>query len=219
VNALAALNPTPNPGLEMSFRSAAPGSWRVAYAPHIRRLSSVLGTRFDPIRYILSGDGGVVSNVKYDSSIFGRGWLSASGSYGSIDATDTRISFDKFWWKILGGNDASPGTGPDDGDFSSLVQGIGSKGFGTCLCVHSFGWSVGRKENRKGSRAYGFSARSLISPSLFLLPLLPSNQSMTEPPPPVPALSRFPVAYLDDDTCIFSFPPLNVKITARKEPW
>ena len=41
----------------------------------------------------------------YDSRLlFGsKGWLSASGTFGSIDATDSKIRFDKFWWTVLSG--------------------------------------------------------------------------------------------------------------------
>ena len=38
------------------------------YAPHIAALSSTLGTRFQPIRYILQGDA-IASNVFYSSSV------------------------------------------------------------------------------------------------------------------------------------------------------
>ena len=163
------LNPTLNPGLESSFESLAGGTWRVVHAPHIRRLSRYFGTDFNPIRYILSpgsnessqGGGGILSNVRYESGILGAGWLSAKGTYESIDATSTRISFDSFWWRP---NSDVPGSGPRDGALSPIIQSIGTLGF-------------------------------------------------------VPSLSRFPVDYLDDDTCVFSFPPLSVKITARKEPW
>ena len=41
---------------------------QVFYAPHIVTLSSTLGTKFQPIRYILDGDR-IASNVFYSSSI------------------------------------------------------------------------------------------------------------------------------------------------------
>ena len=41
---------------------------QVFYAPHIAALSSTLGTRFQPIRYILQGDA-IASNVFYSSSV------------------------------------------------------------------------------------------------------------------------------------------------------
>lgn len=49
------------------------------YAPHIVGLSSVVGARLEPLRYTLEG-GTLTSNVYYDSPIFGRGWLNASGA-------------------------------------------------------------------------------------------------------------------------------------------
>ena len=33
----------------------------------------------------------------------------------------------------------------------------------------------------------------------------------------LPALSNFPVSYLDADLCIFEFPPLGVRITAARQ--
>ena len=44
------------------------GAVQVFYAPHIATLSSTLGTRFQPIRYILQGDA-IASNVFYSSSV------------------------------------------------------------------------------------------------------------------------------------------------------
>lgn len=41
---------------------------QVFYAPHIAALSSTLGTRFQPLRYILEGDQ-LTSNVFYSSSL------------------------------------------------------------------------------------------------------------------------------------------------------
>ena len=41
---------------------------QVFYAPHIAALSSTLGTRFQPIRYILQGDA-IAANVFYSSSV------------------------------------------------------------------------------------------------------------------------------------------------------
>eukprot|EP00955_Chlamydomonas_euryale_P108193 365826-Chlamydomonas_euryale.AAC.12 len=42
-------------------------------------MSSALGTRFQPIQYVLDG-GALRSHVKYESPLFGSGWLSASGA-------------------------------------------------------------------------------------------------------------------------------------------
>lgn len=54
---------------------------QVFYAPHISRMSSVLGTRFQPIQYRLTGDS-LVSNVRYSNPLLGEGWLSAGGEAG-----------------------------------------------------------------------------------------------------------------------------------------
>lgn len=49
------------------------------YAPHIARLSSAVGAKFQPIRYTLSGNS-ISSNVQYILPLLGSGWLSASGN-------------------------------------------------------------------------------------------------------------------------------------------
>ena len=53
----------------------------------------MLATQFGP-RYILGVENGlttIVSNVRYESTWFGNGWLNAAGTYDSIDA-DTGVS-------------------------------------------------------------------------------------------------------------------------------
>lgn len=183
VDELCKLNPTKTGLSSQATASLAPGTWRVAHAPHIQRLSSVMGTFFDPITYVLREDGTISSYVRYDSTLAGKGFLSASGTFGAVGqkaATSpssaewsSLIAFDKFWWDRTARlrleppciNDEGTGAG-GGGEFSSaidtLVQSIGNTFF-------------------------------------------------------LPSLGVFPVSYLDDDLCIFRFPPLNVKITALRE--
>lgn len=47
------------------FAPLAAGKWRVAFAPHITKLSALALARFDPIYYALDGKGGIESNVQY----------------------------------------------------------------------------------------------------------------------------------------------------------
>jgi len=80
------------------------GTWEVFYAPHIVSLSrTLLGTRFEPIRYTFRGDR-IISNVRFRGPLIGSGWLSASGTYRSLDDTHVQISFTDFWVDI--GEDA-----------------------------------------------------------------------------------------------------------------
>jgi len=73
------------------------GQWEVFCAPHISGLSQTFGTTFDPIRYTLKEGGVLVSNVKYSSSLFKEGWLSASGTMEASGSNTLQIHFDKFW--------------------------------------------------------------------------------------------------------------------------
>eukprot|EP00850_Spirogloea_muscicola_P024700 SM001327S27067 [mRNA] locus=s1327:1006:1681:- [translate_table: standard] len=69
-------------------------------------MSSILGARFDPIRYTLTGTH-IASNVKYSSQLLGDGWLSASGDFEADGLDAVRVLFDSFWWDI-GRDDLKP---------------------------------------------------------------------------------------------------------------
>lgn len=87
-------NPTPSPGNESV--ALGQGTWQVFYAPHISRMSSVLGTRFQPIQYRLTGDS-LVSNVRYSNALLGEGWLSAGGKMVRKYDNAVEVIFDRFW--------------------------------------------------------------------------------------------------------------------------
>ena len=70
---------------------------QVFCAPHITGLSRALGTSFQPIRYILKDGKIIVSNVRYSSSLFKEGWLSASGTIEASGTNTLQIHFDRFW--------------------------------------------------------------------------------------------------------------------------
>jgi hypothetical protein len=80
LDGLREVNPTAEPGSTASFAPLAPGTWRVAHAPHIAKLSTLVGARFDPIMYLLQGDGIITSHVRY-TWLGGTadGWLSTVG--------------------------------------------------------------------------------------------------------------------------------------------
>ena len=86
------------------------GHWNVIHAPHINRMSSILGTKFN-ISYTMATprDNGEIhntttrsppqfySNVRYESPFFGSGWLSASGRLFSNESDSVELHFDTFW--------------------------------------------------------------------------------------------------------------------------
>jgi hypothetical protein len=99
-----------NPGSVYSFSKVASGTWKVIYAPHMTTISSIFNGSFD-VSYTLT-DGGVqksspgatgsiVSHAKYDFPIVGTGYLSVSGTYGSVDDIVSRVDFNKAWIKPL----------------------------------------------------------------------------------------------------------------------
>jgi hypothetical protein len=59
----------------------------------------VLGTSFSP-RYILGiqdDRNTILSNVRYESKLFGNGWLNAAGSYAYEGTSTVVITFERFW--------------------------------------------------------------------------------------------------------------------------
>lgn len=82
----------------------AEGSWKVVYAPHMTTAMDIFRGRFD-VAYDLFSDSRIVSHAYYDFPVVGKGYLSVSGTYGSVpnDATNTysRLNFDKAWIKAL----------------------------------------------------------------------------------------------------------------------
>lgn len=115
------------------------GTWRVFCAPHIARLATPVGVRFDPLRYDLSG-GKIRSDVRH-RGIVPDGWLSASGSIRACEepyVVDGRprpackIEFDSFW--IGSGATAdqprdSPKATGDANAVDSIIDAIGRVGF------------------------------------------------------------------------------------------
>ncbi|KAL4518628.1 hypothetical protein Ndes2437B_g00717 [Nannochloris sp. 'desiccata'] len=102
-----------NPGT--ATMTSGSGHWNVIHAPHINRMSSILGTKFD-ISYTMATPGDnaerystatpsppqFYSNVRYESPLFGSGWLSASGRLFSTENDSVELHFDTFWVDIGG---------------------------------------------------------------------------------------------------------------------
>lgn len=56
------------------------GRWRICHAPHIEALGKILLTSFPIVDYYFpSEDGRMLSNARYESAVFGSGWLNADG--------------------------------------------------------------------------------------------------------------------------------------------
>ena len=102
-----------NPGAADSFFKVARGTWKVIYAPHMTTISSLFNGSFDVSynldylddKQILKDDkkicGFITSHAKYKFPIIGTGYLSVSGTFGSVDDQVCRVDFDKAWVKPL----------------------------------------------------------------------------------------------------------------------
>jgi len=130
IKILKASNPTPNPGewnSQDKTSQLADGQWEVLYAPHMFILQKVLFTEFAP-RYILgsaNGQNTILSNVRYQSALFGAGWLNAAGTYYSVDADTVGINFERFWWD----HDVDQPSADTGKVGPGLVQTLGKAGF------------------------------------------------------------------------------------------
>ena len=101
-----------NPGLESTFSSVAPGTWKVIYAPHITTIAGIAGGKFD-VQYTCFNDGTMTSHARYNFPVIGEGYLSVSGTYGSVDNIVSRVDFDTAWVKPFVGKSS-------DGPYESL---------------------------------------------------------------------------------------------------
>lgn len=100
-----------NPGLENTFSAVAPGTWKVIYAPHMTTIAGIAGGKFD-VQYTLFHDGIMTSHSRYNFPLIGEGYLSASGTYGSIDNSVSRVDFDAAWIKPFMGKSSYEIDGP-----------------------------------------------------------------------------------------------------------
>ena len=118
------------PASRVDFASAA-GSWKVCHAPHIASLSKLALTTFEPIEYRITPTGGIASYVRYESKLFGGGWLCTDGTIANAadaDVPSVKIVWDRIWWQPGGAADLPP-TDPADGALREAVQAIGKVGF------------------------------------------------------------------------------------------
>lgn len=68
------------------------GRWRICHAPHIDTLGNLLLTSFPIVEYdFQSNDGRMVSHSRYESVLFGSGWLSADGRVATLKHKSSAI--------------------------------------------------------------------------------------------------------------------------------
>lgn len=121
------------PGLASTFGSVAQGTWKVIYAPHMTTMAGIARGSFD-VQYTMDGDGNMVSHARYSFPVVGEGYLSVSGTYGSVNEDVCRVDFDKVWFKSLTGsdnnrNDDEPYQALEDvpaGPIKDLINKIGN---------------------------------------------------------------------------------------------
>ena len=115
------------------------GCWQVIHAPHLAALSNFALSKFRPIQYYLTDDLKMASSVRYNSFVFGYGWLSTSGYY-EIDTENNgnvKIVWDKAWWNPEFLDRPTP---PEDGFLPGLIQSLGTAGFIESLSVFPIGY-------------------------------------------------------------------------------
>lgn len=84
------------PGSQASFQPVATGNWKVIYAPHMTTMGNLAKGSFQ-VEYDLKRDGKMTSHAKYDFPFVGKGYLSVSGTYGSVSDNVCRVDFDEAW--------------------------------------------------------------------------------------------------------------------------
>ena len=110
------------PGSVSAFAPVAPGTWRVIYAPHMTTMANLAGGSFQ-VEYDLNEDGTMESHARYDFPIVGKGYLSVSGTYSSVDDTYCRVHFDEAWLQPISKDGCSSCTENDvDKPYGSIDE-------------------------------------------------------------------------------------------------
>jgi len=92
-------NSIQNPGSLESIQTVASGLWKVIYAPHMTTMANIGGGELD-VQYDLKNDFTMTSHARYDFPFFKqKGYLSVSGTYGSVNELVCRVDFDQAWFK------------------------------------------------------------------------------------------------------------------------
>lgn len=107
-----------HPGKLESIESVGAGTWQVIYAPHMTTMAKLGGGEFQ-VQYILNKDGTMESHARCDFPLFNiLGYLSVSGTYGSVSDTVCRVDFDEAWVKEVPRK--ADGTTVDDIPYESI---------------------------------------------------------------------------------------------------
>lgn len=189
--------------------SAGQGTWQVFHAPHIESMSSFMGVKFNPIRYHLEGNA-LISNVKFEVPFLGTGWLSASGTMDMKNADDGESKHTSFYTTC-------PAQHPP---LCTCIYNIASPP----VCTHLF------KLPRFPNLLYetpveihfdkfwidmGDRLRSQVAEADIQDPISKTIMQLGRASF-FPQFATFPVLYLDQDFCVFKFPPLNTSIAVRR---
>lgn len=126
----------PNPGSQKSFSSVAAGVWRVVYAPHMTIMASLVRGELS-VEYDLKEDGTMISHAKYNFPLLNlHGYLSASGTYGSVNDRVSRVDFDEAWMRSFDDDSSAQEQGPysdmenvPDSISKTLIRNIGRSFF------------------------------------------------------------------------------------------
>mmetsp|Transcript_19887 Transcript_19887/g.30291 ORF Transcript_19887/g.30291 Transcript_19887/m.30291 type:complete len:224 (+) Transcript_19887:40-711(+) len=103
--------------------TALDGRWRVAYAPHISKLGSVLFTNFDQIIYDIGPQNQITSHVHYSTIGNHEGWLSTRGTF-EFNGFQSSVKWYDIWW-----DPSAQLPSNNDGAYSDLIQSIGRLAF------------------------------------------------------------------------------------------
>lgn len=182
------------------------GTWEVFHAPHLVKLSKLVafwtgGTQVDHVRYVIGipSPDASTSGVAIESSVFytdapfgpGTGWAVASGTVAPLPADVAEKTAEK----------TSPATAASSTlihfDHFAMRDGedVAEKSPLEAMDLDASAWrkKVDASEERN-------SWVSKLGTSFFF-----------------ESLAVFPTRYLDEDLCVFEFPPLgNVQIACRR---
>jgi hypothetical protein len=130
--------------------------------------------------------GTITSHAKYQFPIVGTGYLSVSGTYGSVNDQVSRVDFNKAWIKPLAsGFDTSTSTSRNDNDNDDETDKTDKTGPYPSLEEVPDG-AVKDVINAVGKQAF------------------------------IDSFAVFPVSFLDDDLIVFDFELLGTRICAQK---
>lgn len=131
-------NGLPNPGSLESFASVAPGVWRVVYAPHMTIMAGLFQGELS-VQYDLNEDGTIISHARYNFPLFNLyGYLSVSGTYGSVNNILCRVDFDEAWMKTFDDDSFDQGPYPDIASVPNSISKSLIRNIGRSLFIEPF---------------------------------------------------------------------------------